>query len=400
MLMQSPGKKLALLGSLCLFLSAIEYIIPKPLPFMRIGLANLPLLIAVGIYGFKDFFLLAFLKVLGQGIIGGTFFSYIFLFSVAGTFSSAMVMYALQNLFTKKYIGFIGLGCAGAMVSNIVQLLLARYLIFGDALRYLMPPFLASGFVTGVALGIACDYFCRHSKWYAGDASILQPKPENPEALPKETIQKGNFRLKRNRLWNDFFSSGSLFFSGLVMALVFLFARTLENRIVLFLFFLLLFWFSGKKFNLLITLSIMSLTVIFNLLVPYGRLLFVIGPLRITEGSLFAGIEKALTLGSLILLSRACINIDLRLPGKIGFLLGESFRMLEIFRQKKGYIRRGKIIAGIDRVLSEVEAEAEAVGKHEEHKKKKLNYISLIVLGIIITAAAFLAFIPIYTPKF
>ena len=391
--MQLPGEnRLALLGSLCLFLSLIEYLIPKPFPFMRIGLANLPLLIAVRIYGFKEFFLLALLKTLGQGIIGGTFFSYIFLFSFAGTFSSAMVMYVLQTLFGKKYIGFVGLGCAGAMVSNIAQLLLARYFIFGAALRYIMPPFLASGFVTGITLGFICDYFCRHSKWFAGTASYSAHDVEIPYALPEKTKQKGNFRLKRNRRWNDFFNSGILFFCGLVMALIFLFAGTLENRIVLFLFFLLLFWFSGKKLKLLITLTIMSLTVIFNLFVPYGRLLLVIGPLRITQGSLLAGIEKALVLGSLILLSRTFINSDLRLPGKIGFLLGESFRMLEILRQKKGYIHRGRITAGIDRVLSEVEAEASGI--HEVQEKKKLNYKAIVVLCIIITAAAFLAFIP------
>ncbi|MDR1230490.1 MAG: heptaprenyl diphosphate synthase, partial [Spirochaetaceae bacterium] len=33
-------KTAALLGAFCLFLSSIEYMIPKPLPFMRLGIAN------------------------------------------------------------------------------------------------------------------------------------------------------------------------------------------------------------------------------------------------------------------------------------------------------------------------------------------------------------------------
>ena len=112
-----PGKTadhqtLALLGSLCLFLSAIEYLIPKPLPFMRVGLANLPLLVALDIFRAKHFFLLALLKVLGQGIIGGTLFSYILLFSLAGTFSAASLMYFLRMLLGKKHLGFTGLSCA------------------------------------------------------------------------------------------------------------------------------------------------------------------------------------------------------------------------------------------------------------------------------------------------
>ena len=34
-------------GALCFFLSAMEYMIPKPLPFLRLGLANLPIMLAV-----------------------------------------------------------------------------------------------------------------------------------------------------------------------------------------------------------------------------------------------------------------------------------------------------------------------------------------------------------------
>ncbi|MCL2128626.1 MAG: Gx transporter family protein, partial [Treponema sp.] len=182
MLTPQPGRErdrsLALLGGLCLFLSAIEYLIPRPLPFMRIGLANLPLLLALDIFGPKDFFLLALLKVLGQGIIGGALFSYVFLFSLAGTFASASVMYLLRRLLGKKHLGFTGLGCAGAMASNGVQLVLARYFIFGPALRFIVPPFLASGFVTGAALGLFCEYFSRHSLWYAKHAGL----PANAQA--------------------------------------------------------------------------------------------------------------------------------------------------------------------------------------------------------------------------
>ncbi|MDR0486770.1 MAG: Gx transporter family protein, partial [Treponema sp.] len=98
-------RRCALLGGLCLFLSAIEYLIPKPLPFMRIGLANLPLLLALDIFSAKYFFLLAALKILGQGIIGGTFFSYVFLFSLAGTFSSAVLMYIARKVAGEKLLG-------------------------------------------------------------------------------------------------------------------------------------------------------------------------------------------------------------------------------------------------------------------------------------------------------
>ena len=78
---------IAFFASLCLFLSAVEYVIPKPLPFMRLGLANMPLVLALYVFGAKEILLLVLLKILGQGFITGTLFSYIFLFSAAGSFA-------------------------------------------------------------------------------------------------------------------------------------------------------------------------------------------------------------------------------------------------------------------------------------------------------------------------
>jgi heptaprenyl diphosphate synthase len=330
-------RSLALLGSLCFFLSAVEYLIPKPLPFMRLGLANMPLLIALDLFSPADFFLLMLLKILGQGIIGGMFFSHVFLFSIAGTLSSGLVMFALRRLLGKKRLGFAGLGCAGAMASNCAQLLLARYLVFGPALRYLAAPFLASGLVTGVTLGLICEYFCRHSLWYSGHT--VSDKIEN---------------LNRGGTWS--FGYAELYFiAGLLMALIFMFNRSMEIRIAQFVFFCLLAWVSGKKINLFATVLFTGGIVFFHLLAPFGKVLASIGPLRITQGGLYAGIDKAVTVSGLVILSRACVKSDLRLPGTIGSLLGESLRMLDLLRERRGMIKRKEIVSGLDKIMLEIE---------------------------------------------
>jgi heptaprenyl diphosphate synthase len=155
-----------MLGAFCLFLSAVEYMIPKPLPFMRIGIANLPLVLALDIFPFHLFLVLAAIKILGQALITGTLFSYVFLFSLAGTCLSAITMYALRRLFGLK-ISFIGVSAAGAMVSNISQLALAWFFLFRDSVRFIAAPFLAAGLITGIALGFFCEKFTRQSRWYA-----------------------------------------------------------------------------------------------------------------------------------------------------------------------------------------------------------------------------------------
>jgi heptaprenyl diphosphate synthase len=374
--------RLALLGSLCFFLSAVEYLIPKPLPFMRIGLANMPLLLALDIFSAGEFFLLALLKILGQGIIGGMIFSHVFLFSVSGTLCSAFVMFVLRRLLGKRLLGFAGLGCAGAMVSNCVQLLLARYLIFGPALRYLAAPFLASGLVTGISLGLVCEYFCRHSTWVT-----KEKRTEKREEIT--TNNTNNTQVsRRGENWNRLFNAELLFIAGLLMALIFLFNHSLEVRMAQFLFFCLLAFFSGKKINLLTTLLFMAGIVFFHLLVPFGKVLAAFGPLRITQGSPYAGVDKAVAVCGLVILSRACVKSDLRLPGTVGSLFGESLRLLELMRERMSMIKPGHIISGLDKLLLEMETmnlddtADTSVKKHE----KSIKSILLLIAMVLITA--------------
>jgi heptaprenyl diphosphate synthase len=156
---------IALLAAFSLFLSTVEYMIPKPVPFMRIGLANLPLLIGLGLLDSREYILLALLKVLGQGLVTGTIFSYIVLFSLGGTVSSAFIMYVLFR-YGRKWTSLIGISIAGAMASNITQLQLSRLILFGDAARLIAPPFLIVGLITSVILGVFAERFVETSAWY------------------------------------------------------------------------------------------------------------------------------------------------------------------------------------------------------------------------------------------
>ena len=423
----------ALLGGLCLFLSAVEYLIPKPLPFMRIGLANLPLLLALDILGRADYFLLALLKTAGQGIISGSLFSYVFLFSLAGTFSSAALMYGIRRVMGKR-AGFAGISCAGAMLSNGVQLFLARYFVFGVGLRFLAPPFLASGFISGAALGLFCEVFCYRSQWYAKHSgnglgrdavpaaekaalvSSVSPALPIPPSPPRRQAAEAR-RLLRRRQWNGLFSGGGLFAAFLFMALLFLGNRSTPARIPQFIFFCFLAWLSGKKIKPLATALIMAGIVFCNLLAPYGKILAVWGPLRITEGSLWGGLGKALTLEGLVMLSAACVKTAPNLPGGLagftgltaftglGALLAESFRMLELMRERRGLIRRGRVIEGIDSLMLELDAApdapatpTEAGGPREKHPRNVKGFLLLAGMAALTAAIGMLPVTAIGAP--
>lgn len=155
---------IAFFSALCLFLSTIEYALPKPLPFLRLGLANLPVILSLSILKKREIALVVFFKVVAQGVISGTLFSYIFLFSAAGSFSSAFVMILASRLFKSKISAF-GISLAGALSNNLAQLCIARLFLFGQNAKYIAPILLITGLATGSALGIFAEFFKQKSKW-------------------------------------------------------------------------------------------------------------------------------------------------------------------------------------------------------------------------------------------
>ena len=162
---ESRGKLLAFLAALCFFLSAVEYMIPKPLPFMRLGIANLPILLAVDLLPFGSFLVLALIKVIGMSLVTGSLFSYVALFSLAGTLCAALVMFGVRKLFRER-VTAVGISVLGAVSSNAVQVVLASFVVFGQSARLIAPVFLAMGLVTGLVLGVFTERFAVSSRWY------------------------------------------------------------------------------------------------------------------------------------------------------------------------------------------------------------------------------------------
>ena len=86
----------------------------------------------------------------------------------------------------------------------------------------------------------------------------------------------------------------------------------------------------------LASLVFLAATVAVNLAVPLGRVLWRVGPWRITQGALESGLAKGLTLVGLAYLSRFCVRPDLRLPGAAGRYVARTLfylnRLLELRR--------------------------------------------------------------------
>jgi heptaprenyl diphosphate synthase len=173
------------------------------------------------------------------------------------------------------------------------------------------------------------------------------------------------FRSRRRDIYERLFSARALCIAGFLIMPALLFNPNTFLRILQFFLFWFLSWLSGKKNNPLITIVIILGIVFFNLLVPYGRVLFSIGVFKVSSGALIAGIHRAVTLEGLIMLSRVSIRRDLRIPGGFGELIGESFRIFALIMDSRHRITRKNLMGDIDALMIELSGDAPVTGQAE-----------------------------------
>lgn len=376
----------ALLGAFCFLLSAIEYMLPKPMPFMRLGIANLPILLAVDLLPFPWFLTLALVKVIGMSVISGSLFSYVAIFSLAGTMTAALVMWAGRKL-GGRWISQIGVSILGAMASNAVQIFIARWLVFGQAAWLIAPLFLAMGLITGTALGLFAEHFAARSLWFSqasgrpplaswapserGLTAAAEPagaaggseRRRAAEARRKARAEKIAARRARRRTgFETAFSPLPTALAGAVLAIAYLFEGNLAIKLFLFALMAVSVVAAGKRFSFIAALIVSAGIVLANLLVPSGRVLFTIGPFAVTQFALKDGVLKALTFEGLMLISKATIMPGLRLPGRLGSIVAAAFLYYDRIIEYKGRVRAASLAADADALMLAVwEGEGQAM---------------------------------------
>jgi heptaprenyl diphosphate synthase len=160
--MQSPAKKVsrvALLATLALMFSYIELLIPYSfgIPGIKLGIANIVVLIALYAYDLKTAFSVNIIRILMAGLLFNGFFGAIY--SLSGGILSLVVMYLLKK--TDKF-SMVGISMCGAVFHNLGQLTIAALIIQSPKLFLYFPVLLFSGIITGILMGILCTTIYGH----------------------------------------------------------------------------------------------------------------------------------------------------------------------------------------------------------------------------------------------
>ena len=145
---------LGLLLTLALILSYVESLIPifVSIPGVKLGLANIVVLICLYAYPSKYAFLISGMRVILAGLLFGSMFS--ILYSLAGAFFSLVIMLLAKRVFK---LGILGVSVLGGVFHNIGQLLVAVVVVSNYRIGYLLPYLLLSGVLTGAIIGFIAN---------------------------------------------------------------------------------------------------------------------------------------------------------------------------------------------------------------------------------------------------
>jgi heptaprenyl diphosphate synthase len=157
---------LALFIALAVALHTFEALLPNPLPWLRVGLANILAVTALFLYGIRALWLVSVGRILVGSLVLGNLFSPGFLLSLAGGLLATLLMAGGFRSFAPR-VGPVGISVLGALGHVTGQLLMAWLLIVRHSSIWMLLPFfllfaLISGMVNGLAAHMLIEALRKH----------------------------------------------------------------------------------------------------------------------------------------------------------------------------------------------------------------------------------------------
>ena len=140
-----------LFAALAILMGYVEMLIPIPVPIpgVKLGLANVIIIIMMYFMDTKSAFFVSLIRVILSGLLFAGFAG--LLYSLAGALLSFAVMALLKK--TGKF-SIVGVSIAGGIFHNVGQIVVAALAVENVRMAYYLPFLLVSGVVTGIFIGI------------------------------------------------------------------------------------------------------------------------------------------------------------------------------------------------------------------------------------------------------
>ena len=147
--------------ALALIFSYVETLIPINfgIPGVKLGLANLIIVVALYRLPLQEVYLLSIVRILLSGFIFGNYFS--ILYSLAGGLLSLSVMALLKR---RNSFSVMGISVAGGVFHNVGQMTVAMLVVETFSVAYYFPVLMIAGLVTGLLIGVLSNEMLKRLK--------------------------------------------------------------------------------------------------------------------------------------------------------------------------------------------------------------------------------------------
>ncbi len=149
--MKNKTAYLGLLLTFALLLSYIESLLSfqTGIPGIKLGLANLAVVLCLYLFDWKEALLLTIVKAVFSGLLFGNLF--MIAYSLSGAILSCLLMIGLKKT---KWFHVPVVSAAGGVMHNVGQLIIAYFAIQTYGILYYIPILMIAGLITGVLIGM------------------------------------------------------------------------------------------------------------------------------------------------------------------------------------------------------------------------------------------------------
>ena len=153
---------IAILGAIAVAVSIAESFIPSiGIPGIKLGLANIIVLIALYELGIVEAICINLLRVFLTSLVRGSFLSMGFLMSLSGAILSLGIMIVFYLLIKKFSI--VGVSVIGSIFHIFGQVIIATIYLGSGFVLYYLPVIALSAIVTGLFVGFVANAIIRTS---------------------------------------------------------------------------------------------------------------------------------------------------------------------------------------------------------------------------------------------
>lgn len=307
--MQLQNKnRIAYLGALTLLFSYAELLLPRFVPFLRLGLGNIAILLALNL-DLPSFFILTLIKSVASSMMAGTLISPFFLISIVQSVVSGIVMWLFFRI-KKNFLSIYGISLIGSAVSAVIQILLSA-LYLGSGTFSLLGLMLIFSIISAII-----------TAFFSEALHIPNQAPSIPESNEKSSSRLAIFLVILILLFTAFcFVINNIWILAVCLVLSFVFQLI-----------------SKRKIFILPHITMWIFVILVSLFSPGGKVLYKIGSFSITEEALLLGISKSLKLSIASALSQCAASLRPSNKSITGLSLSYFKCLSDSFRNQKGNI--------------------------------------------------------------